>query len=67
MGHKPLFFPHRSVGPECIYTRTLNHPFHFDPEDGGRMLFRNVGNTAHIHKGRMNANTKLPLNPEMCS
>jgi hypothetical protein len=32
-----------------IHAWTLNRSTHFDPEDGGIMYLRNVGNAAHIH------------------
>jgi hypothetical protein len=57
--HPP--FPRGPEGKKEIYTRILTHPIHFDPQDGGRIYIRNVGNTAHMNaiqrlKTRFNVN-----------
>lgn len=35
------------VRPKLTFTRTLTHPSHFDLSNGGKIRYRNVGNTAH--------------------
>jgi hypothetical protein len=34
---------------QCYIYIETHQPTHFDPEEGGSMYLRNVGNIAHIH------------------
>jgi hypothetical protein len=61
--------PKGIVGPEAIHVYE-HFPPYSDPEDGGSMYLRNVGNTAHIHtlqtpKRGININNEPPCKPEI--
>jgi hypothetical protein len=58
----PLFH----IVPSIYITPTLSHAVHFTSEDGGKILLRNFGNTAHFHmmeirRGRYNVNFSANL------
>jgi hypothetical protein len=34
---------------DLLHSITVVHPANFDPEDGGSMYLRNIGNITHLH------------------